>query len=278
MRHRSGERAPTRCCRNGCADDHDPGALDDSAPDAWGRNLITRRRTAQVRDAGHTAPVLSEVDHLLGVNDLTRQGALRFCLDDDQPFLAESHEIPQLLELETLLDAAREVSESNDADDAVATLLAAGSGSLGGARPKASVSDGTTLFVAKFPHRPDRVPYLSARSLIGACDGRASDHLRNHAVVGGRTGWTRSPIFDVNPDPNPRAARATSIAGATEAAACLEALFDSAASFDLDQSQATKLWQALLEVSSRWRQVATRHGITEASQSEFDPALDRWRP
>ena len=34
-------------------------------------------------------------------------------------------------------------------------LLDAGSGSLGGARPRASVRDGDRLFIAKFPHPGD---------------------------------------------------------------------------------------------------------------------------
>jgi len=338
-----------------------PGALDDSVPDAWGRNLITRQLASQARDAGHVAPTPTEVDYLLGVDDLTRQGALRFCFDDDQPFLAEGHEVPRLLELDRLLDAARKVSEDNDADDAVTTLLAAGSGSLGGARPKASVSDGATLWIAKFPHPDDRwdvmrweavaldlaaacglrtptrrlleigddpvllverfdrvgtnrVAYLSAKSLVGARDGGASDylelvdglteqgsdvhadlvelwrriafsiainntddHLRNHAVLHDRNGWTLSPIFDVNPERNPDATRATSISGATAAEPCLEALFASAASFGLDPSRAAALWRDLLEVTGRWRDVAAQRGIAEADQQEFAPALDRWR-
>ena len=201
-----------------------PGALDDSTPDAWGRSLITRRLASQARDAGHAAPTPTEVDYLLGANDLTRQGALRFRLDDGQPFLAEGAAVPQLPDLERLLEAARQVAEGGDADVAVATLLDAGSGSLGGARPKASVIAESTLHIAKFPHPDDRwdvirweavaldlaaecglrtpahdlievgdnpvllvqrfdrdanhrIPYLSAKSLIGARRGDSNDYL-----------------------------------------------------------------------------------------------------
>lgn len=38
---------------------------------------------------------------------------------------------------------------------AIKTLLDAGTGSLGGARPKASVKDGDRLLIAKFPHHAD---------------------------------------------------------------------------------------------------------------------------
>lgn len=45
-----------------------PGAFGDAAPDRWGRRLIRRGSTR----------ALDEVDYLLGVDDHTREGALRF--------------------------------------------------------------------------------------------------------------------------------------------------------------------------------------------------------
>lgn len=170
------------------------------------------------------APRPAEVEHLLGVDDLTRQGALRYRLDDGAPFLAASDDVPQLARLSELYEAARAVDDGADADTAVSTLLNAGSGSLGGARPKASMTDGGTLSIATFPRSDDpwdvmrweavaldladscglrapahqlvdvqgvpillverfdrhgnhRIPFLSARSLIGARDDAAHDYL-----------------------------------------------------------------------------------------------------
>lgn len=59
-----------------------------------------------------------------------------------------------LIETRHQLRAADAVGDDS-ADDlaAVKELPAAGSGSLGGARPKASVHDGDQLRIAKFPHR-----------------------------------------------------------------------------------------------------------------------------
>ena len=126
-----------------------PGALADSAPDRWGRNLIRKQR----RSAGPGS--LLDVDFLLGVSDLTRQGALRFSTSDDGTFLAPGSEVPRLIELPRLLRAAEAVVRDEDTYTAVKTLLDAGSGSLGGARPKASVRDGDRLAIAKFPHASD---------------------------------------------------------------------------------------------------------------------------
>ena len=132
-----------------------PGTFSDSAPDRWGRNLIDKRARGQARREGQPAPSVSEVDYLLGVSDLTRQGALRFAVGDG-PFLAAETAVPQLIELPRLLQAADEVTNDSDSGlAAVKTLLDAGTGSLGGARPKASVRAGDRLLIAKFPHPGD---------------------------------------------------------------------------------------------------------------------------
>lgn len=134
-----------------------PGAFADCAPDRWGKNLIARRARAQALREGRTPSSLSDVDFLIGVSDLTRQGALRFRTAPDGPYLAPDLTVPKLVELPRLLNAADIVSEDGRHDElaAIKTLLEAGSGSLGGARPKASVRDGDRLLIAKFPHRAD---------------------------------------------------------------------------------------------------------------------------
>ncbi|MGD9793017.1 MAG: type II toxin-antitoxin system HipA family toxin [Acidimicrobiia bacterium] len=131
-----------------------PGALADCAPDRWGRNLITKQRRGEASASGGAARRLTEVDFLVGVSDLTRQGALRFRAADDGPFLGSGTEVPKLLELPRLLRAADAVSRDDDFA-AIKQLLDAGTGSLGGARPKASVRDGDRLYIAKFPHPDD---------------------------------------------------------------------------------------------------------------------------
>ncbi|NQX28228.1 type II toxin-antitoxin system HipA family toxin [Microbacteriaceae bacterium VKM Ac-2854] len=130
-----------------------PRSFDDAAPDRWGRNLIAKRIRAEA-PVGEAARQIDDRDFLLGVSDVSRQGALRFSLDGE--FQHPSLDVPKLIALPELLDAAREVARDG-ADDlaAVKFLLDAGTGSLGGARPKASVRDGDRLTIAKFPHHSD---------------------------------------------------------------------------------------------------------------------------
>jgi serine/threonine-protein kinase HipA len=132
-----------------------PGALADSAPDRWGRQLIRRRVHAAAHATGTAPPSVTEVDFLVGVSDLTRQGALRLSEREGASFLAPGADVPRLIELPALLAATRTLAGDGDDLAAVKTLLAAGSASLGGARPKASVRDGGSLSIAKFPHQAD---------------------------------------------------------------------------------------------------------------------------
>jgi serine/threonine-protein kinase HipA len=85
------------------------GAIGDSAPDRWGRLLIQREERRKAREEKRNPRSLGEVDYLLGVDDIARQGALRFAEHDDGPFLATGAQIPPLVRLPALLTAAQGV-------------------------------------------------------------------------------------------------------------------------------------------------------------------------
>ena len=134
------------------------GAFGDSAPDRWGRTLMRRAERQRARAEKRPPRPLNEIDCLLGVNDETRQGALRFAEQLGGPFLAvtgDGPRVPPLVELPALLAASLRIAADEDDDDDLRLLLAPGS-SLGGARPKASVRDhDNRLLIAKFPHPGD---------------------------------------------------------------------------------------------------------------------------
>lgn len=130
-----------------------PGAFQDCAPDRWGRNLIVKR--SRVDAADRRTATLNDVDFLAGVSDLTRQGALRFTLPGDTSFIDTEAHVPKLIALPRLLRAVDQLADDEENEEAIKALLDAGSGSLGGARPKASVIDDGRLLLAKFPHRND---------------------------------------------------------------------------------------------------------------------------
>jgi serine/threonine-protein kinase HipA len=75
----------------------------DSAPDRWGQTLMKRREALQAKDEGRAARTLYAWDYLLGVQDFTRQGALRFRLQGTQVFLgSEAFAAPPVASLQEL--------------------------------------------------------------------------------------------------------------------------------------------------------------------------------
>jgi serine/threonine-protein kinase HipA len=163
------------------------GAIGDSAPDRWGRALIQREERRKAREERRTPRTLLEVDYLLGVSDITRQGALRFAESKGGPFFAIGTQVPPLLQLPALLGAAVRISADGGNDDDLLLLLAPGS-SLGGARPKASVVDRDgQLAIAKFPQHGDltRVTLWEAVALRLAADaGIPTSEWRVESVAG----------------------------------------------------------------------------------------------
>jgi serine/threonine-protein kinase HipA len=137
-----------------------PGALRDAAPDRWGRNLILHRYNRENAVSGKRPRSPGEIDYLLGVSDVSRQGNLRFALEKGGEFQHPSNDVPKLIALPKLLAAADEYAD-NHSVAAMTCLLDAGSASLGGARPKASVADGENLAIAKFPHRQDETDVIA---------------------------------------------------------------------------------------------------------------------
>ena len=138
------------------------GAFGDSAPDRWGRNLTQRDERRRAQAEGRAPRSLGEVDFLLGVGDIARQGALRFKETADGPFLAsgDGTNVPPLIRLGELLNAAMRVAANGEDDGDLRLILAPGS-SLGGARAKASVLDQRgELSIAKFPQADDTYPVM----------------------------------------------------------------------------------------------------------------------
>jgi serine/threonine-protein kinase HipA len=127
------------------------GAFSDCSPDRWGRTLLARREAARAKDAGMAPRSLTEADVLLGVRDDLRQGALRFRLSEDAPYLSQDSGVPVLTDLPALLDIAGRV-ESDTADYGDLNRLFRAGSSLGGARPKTHVMDSNgRIAIAKFP-------------------------------------------------------------------------------------------------------------------------------
>jgi serine/threonine-protein kinase HipA len=138
------------------------GIFMDSMPDTWGRTLMKRRAAQLAKEAGTPVQALYDIDFLLGVYDETRMGALRFKLNRDGAFLDDNHGMPtppwaNIRELQYGAAVLELNEDSEEVKKWLAILMAPGS-SLGGARPKANITDEAGhLWIAKFPSKGDAI-------------------------------------------------------------------------------------------------------------------------
>ncbi|MFI5160508.1 MAG: type II toxin-antitoxin system HipA family toxin [Sphingobacteriales bacterium] len=135
------------------------GVFTDSMPDTWGRKLLQRRASQIAKEEKKPLRSLQDLDYLLGVHDFTRMGALRFKADIDGPFLDSDNKmpVPPWASIRELQHSAKVFEQDTKGEDkhALEVLLAPGS-SLGGARPKANITDELgNLWIAKFPAKND---------------------------------------------------------------------------------------------------------------------------
>jgi serine/threonine-protein kinase HipA len=137
------------------------GVFLDSSPDRWGQTLMKRREALQAKDEQRTPRTLYAWDFLIGVQDFTRQGALRFRLAGTEEFLGHDKmaapPVTTLRELEAVAYqlSSRRIDDLDALRKWLAVLVAPGA-SLGGARPKANYTEADgSLWIGKFPARDD---------------------------------------------------------------------------------------------------------------------------
>lgn len=138
------------------------GCFADALPDRWGRLLLNRREQILAQEEKRPLRRLSSFDYLTAIDDHSRMGGFRFKEEVNGEFINSSPtlRVPPLTDIRTLEASSWEVERSEQANELpekkwIEQLVQPGS-SLGGARPKANVTDvDGTLYVAKFPSRND---------------------------------------------------------------------------------------------------------------------------
>jgi len=163
------------------------------------------------------------------------------------------------------------------------------------------------LLVRRFDrHGTQRVPFLSAMSMLGSKNNEArsymeiadalrrygaatkediralwrrmvfnilisntDDHLRNHGFVyTGQAGWRLSPAYDLNPVPVDIKPRVLSTAiNEDDGTASFALAMGVAPYFELDEKEARAIGAEVAKAVSEWRREAARHGL---SKSEMD--------
>lgn len=170
------------------------------------------------------------------------------------------------------------------------------------------------LIVARFDRQgSQRIPFLSAMSMLGARDNEArsyleivdalrqhgahavrdmhemwrrivftllisnvDDHLRNHGFLySGPAGWSISPAYDLNPMPADVKPRVLSTAiNEDDQSASLDLALSVAAYFELDRASAQTVVAEVATAVSKWRAVAASFGISSAECNRMASAFD----
>lgn len=137
------------------------GCIRDGAPDAWGRRVIDQRF------AGYPNIKLNEITYL-AYSGSNRIGALDFQTSSKKyVHRGKKATLEQLMNAAELIEAGEELPDDLQA--------AAGHGtSIGGATPKALLSDGSRELIAKFSSTTDTRPVIQAEAaatFLAACAG-----------------------------------------------------------------------------------------------------------
>ncbi|WP_257284777.1 type II toxin-antitoxin system HipA family toxin [Endozoicomonas sp. SESOKO1] len=264
---------------------------------------MQRREAVLARQEGRRVQRLNESDYLLGVHDICRMGALRFKLSDSGPFLDSNERLaaPPFSSLRELEYAVSQIELNQDLDNPdylkwLFMLISPGS-SLGGARPKACVSDGDELWLAKFPSHydgDDGASYLELAQFLIAQGANtqadlaqlwrrlafnilvsnSDDHLRNHGFIladNASSGWLLSPAYDINV-----------IQGATglhlniddySNELSLDLALEVAPYFQLSATQSKEILTELRSVTDNWQQYANEIGINRQEQQLLELIL-----
>lgn len=85
----------------------------DALPDRWGRALINRREQILAKEEKRPVRRLSSFDYLVGIEDYSRMGGLRFkdSLDGEYINASEVLRIPPLTDIRELIAASSEIEK-----------------------------------------------------------------------------------------------------------------------------------------------------------------------
>lgn len=157
-----------------------PGPISDGAPDSWGRGLIRKALGGG----------LTELDFLLAVDDMTRQGSLRYLDEDETPLACSYPPVPRLSELSELRRLAGAAAKGPGLAPPERDRLLGSAGSLGGVRPKANVRDESgDLTIAKFTADGDTMPVERAEVATLRLARAAGIHAASARLEFGDTQW-----------------------------------------------------------------------------------------
>lgn len=128
------------------------GCIADAGPDAWGQRVIEHHRALEASDLGVLAYLMESGSDRIGALDFQEASDIYVARTSDDATLDD------------LVDAAERIERGEPLPPALDQALLHGS-SVGGARPKSLLCDGTRRMIAKFSSTADPFPIVKAEYL-----------------------------------------------------------------------------------------------------------------
>lgn len=202
------------------------------------------------------------------------------------------------------------------AEGEVLALHIAAAAGIQAAEARIVESDGTPVaLIKRFDRGPrgERIPYLSAASLLGIEDSHqvhtyteivdalkryspdyradaeelwrrialtilitnVDDHMRNHGFLHAeKNQWRLSPAFDINPFPDRQRVLKTWIAESTGDAASIQSLMEAAPYFGIESRRACALLSTVEGAVARWRHIGKGIGMKASELNAFETAFE----
>ena len=117
---------------------------------------------------------------------------------------------------------------------------------------------------------------LWRRIVFSICVSNTDDHLRNHGFLLTNRGWILSPAYDINPDETGRGLKLN--ISENDNSLDLNLALSVCEYFRLSSQKARSIIDEVRKAVSKWKNVASRQGITKAEQEIKSRAFTKAKP
>jgi serine/threonine-protein kinase HipA len=114
---------------------------------------------------------------------------------------------------------------------------------------------------------------LYRRMIFSILTANTDDHLRNHAFLRQRRGWTLSPAYDLNPSPDNPSRLSTAI-DLNDTSASIETALSVSGYFRLPTAEARSLITVIEKATSPWRYEAAELGLAKREVDRMAAAYE----
>jgi serine/threonine-protein kinase HipA len=131
------------------------------------------------------------------------------------------------------------------------------------------------VLIRNSPQAGDDLRELWRRIAFSILISNFDDHLRNHGFLRTSTsGWSLSPAFDLNPDPQPGERHLNTAIDFDDTAARVDLLMDVAGEFRLTDPEALRVLGEVSAETSVWRSAARSLGVSGDELELMAPAFE----